>query len=1800
MRLKIKQTIIAGSVILGTTIALAIGLSFLPTSDKKVKKINPNVKVDDDSVVDPNIPGTVDNDSDNPTVEPPLVLSDRKEASNAIKQEAKVNYLALGDSISAGFDSQLPQDYPGELKDNVLSGLSFPTYIASFIQASAKDKLASYNNLAKSNSTFKHWNALLTYDKKTIDSKTKEELQRVFETKDLVKKQKELKDLIFQSNLITVTLGANDFMDALLDGVFKVKILDLIETIKSKKLNYSQLVILANNTLKDVFDKLESSETLFINEIKKINPKVNLNIIGYPMPLTFLSSLIDSKLQLKDSDDVSFSVSKLVLDLLNNKLKYTANENNTYFINPFQQSFWNKNLKTVAPMLFDIHPGAFGYKKMAMDLFIKLMLPSRNITELNKNKISWDNAFLQSDTDSFLYQLEYEKPFDVVKKVLSDNPDEFFKTKDKLYLEHEKEFNIQNYNNRVLNADIFKNVLFDKLFSSLFESDFYKEIDPDKSLYNFLHDNNDKNIKEIKRWYQDGKFIANFLFDVQKQFYDTDWDKDGYPGAVKYKFDYLLTSFKEQAIKEDRIINIITSLCKLDCVKNQKADLKNIITMLVQNFIKHNFTVESINKIIEPIYNDKIAKYISKNDLVNLIKIVVNSEEIKTIIGDLFINFVNESDKYANAKTFKDLWNIFINNDKNQKAIRDFFKLISNSLIKDNEFKQIVSRVVSNLKNVYPEIFKNVNQNEVVKLVYQLLTMVPEIDQNYNIVGILANKLIDEWKLHGIKKADYKEVFKNVGKEFKDKFDKDHYQENVLKLLKILAKNDPTSSVKLSDFKDTIVQLLVNGINYVGDKKDLIKNMLDNLYQKHADKLKDWISKEDLTSLISKTLKTQEFQDLLGKLLDKVISTNNQDILNSKTLFEALRFMFVDFVNSNAYDAVSPLIKKVLSFTEAKELFKKALAKIPAEAAKSISDQQVVDIIDYLLNQDSFRKLVENFLTNGIFNQNLKLDDLKDIWNILKVWTVDSNRAFIKENASKLISSLIKQPDLRNILASYLYNILAKYPTLVKDISESEMQSFISSVVLTYPKINEILNLDNLLLDTVFPLLDKKRTKEEFKEALKTWANKLKDKISSGDWETTIVKLIKAVITKDTISDHKELLTKLANNALVYISEDLSLGGKLFDKLPKKVHEKIDAHITKDEFNKMFISFFKDSKTTKNIINILLDALYENVNEYQKANTLIDILKVFVSPEERKNKLSQSIQDWLKEILKNKELQKLLKGLFRDNVKPYGINPDEPAQENMINDLLANISEYATELKLIPNIADGLVNNFAKYHSLKEFKDNIKDVIVDSLKLKEYSFVKTFLVSTPVKKHKDTIREDINKVVEGITSKDNLVEKFINDLKLVEAMRSTGLSDAEITEFLKQVIKSPNAKEVLDSFLHELLDNADEYGKLDSWGDALEKFFSSTNANSVRAGLKKWVVELFNKQPVAYALGKIMANGLKAKEYQILDNQIIIVQKFINSFGKVLLSHDNIINDMVDNIFEELKHIKKHIGKNTFADAFKDAAIKGATKFIRNNSGKVSMSKIFDQTNLLADIFAKTDRSSFVDMINLLFSSSMQNKDKCIYALMFNPTNSNNDFEMGLSGIVDVLKGKIGHLISAIVSPLMDNYLSQLETQNVYGNINDLKQNNSAYQAIWRIYAFLLAMTKPQAGIAFWNNTGLTAERYINDGFVEAMNKAIANHASLRTKYAGNMHVIGFENNGGALDYYFLGVQNVSGVAGSRTKKELFHLSDGASVPKGKYGRDYLLAYIEWQDDKDNKYNNGKLCRDVLINDLHNGFMPTK
>ncbi|AJR12009.1 Prolipoprotein p65 [Mesomycoplasma dispar] len=136
---------------------------------------------------------------------------------------SKVNYLAIGDSVTSGFNQDTYQDFQGKMDQNGnVSGQSYPAFFAYYLQKLKKDSLVSFDNLAFSGTTVKNWLHLINPQKypdgKISDNslasgystnETLSDVEKVFGKFDK-SSYPEFIEKIKKANFLTMTLGAND------------------------------------------------------------------------------------------------------------------------------------------------------------------------------------------------------------------------------------------------------------------------------------------------------------------------------------------------------------------------------------------------------------------------------------------------------------------------------------------------------------------------------------------------------------------------------------------------------------------------------------------------------------------------------------------------------------------------------------------------------------------------------------------------------------------------------------------------------------------------------------------------------------------------------------------------------------------------------------------------------------------------------------------------------------------------------------------------------------------------------------------------------------------------------------------------------------------------------------------------------------------------------------------------------------------------------------------------------------------------------------------------------------------------------------------------------------------------------------------------------------------------------------------------------------------------------------------------------------------------------------------------------
>lgn len=354
-----------------------------------------------------------------------------------------INYVAFGDSITAGFNAEYGYGLGGfyhPQQSKQIYGLGYPSFLARYIQGFDAQGLASFNNFAISGSTTGNWlyllgvkelnnkpltnestvsqrfdnqiitttkhsaqdilNSFVSAAQKSVIPEVKTRLTNYFGTsKTNIDTAKFITD-IKKANLITFTLGANDlFASGLFWKVFSV--------LAANKNEWNNL----NHSLNLVFKEITKYIQLILNRLRELNPNAKIDAISYPMPLIRIANLINGFVQVPGSKE---KVANYLLNGLNDSIKNAViNFNQTTkflpanYINIFNETNWLNNAAVYDQDLYSIHPTVIGYRQMAKTIFLKMTLSDLSLQQKNRLYPLWSIPYLNTDENSYAQQLNF-------------------------------------------------------------------------------------------------------------------------------------------------------------------------------------------------------------------------------------------------------------------------------------------------------------------------------------------------------------------------------------------------------------------------------------------------------------------------------------------------------------------------------------------------------------------------------------------------------------------------------------------------------------------------------------------------------------------------------------------------------------------------------------------------------------------------------------------------------------------------------------------------------------------------------------------------------------------------------------------------------------------------------------------------------------------------------------------------------------------------------------------------------------------------------------------------------------------------------------------------------------------------------------------------------------------------------------------------------------------------------------------------------------------------------------------------
>ncbi|WP_027334712.1 SGNH/GDSL hydrolase family protein [Mycoplasmopsis felifaucium] len=1597
MKIKLKPLLITGGILLVATVSLSVGLTFIPVGDKKIEHSS-NTKNDDsassnDSGI-PSLPGS--NNINEKTKEETIELDDRSKSSDIILANQSVRYFAFGDSIAAGFDSSLDKDYPGSYDPNtkVISGISYPVYLADFISKLGENKLESFHNFAKTSSTTKEWIQLLTYND-IKDNLTEAELNRLHNLfGDNLEEfsQKTIQELS-NANLITINLGANDLFDLLLENINNIPIFDLINQARNNNLNYAQLVSSISDSMSNIFDELSNRLSTLNMIVKKYAKTTNINFIGYPLPMPHIFKIIDSAINGENSGSQLINVGSILLDLLNKQVKSNAINKQFNFINAYDQTFWNKYLNLLVPNLFEIHPSSLGYKKMAQDIFVKLILPSRKLSVMNANGINFDQKYFSTDFNSFLLQFDVNNPIEQITKIFDGSMDQFTFKKDPIYNEFDKarENADKNYYDRVLNRKALYKVILDKLFSALFNSEIYKTIDEHERLKNFLYDNNSENLNQIKNWFIDSGFLPKNLLQIQHEYFETDWDNDGLPGALNPNYYHLLQTFKQQFTSETMLIKFIASFFKIPFFENKKDEIKSIFSEIIQNVINVSVDDKAIEDIINWLPSLGLENYISKSDLVYLIRTIINNQELKNALGSLLLKIIDNSDKCAEVQSFNGLWTTFITDVENQKIIKNMVHNVLGNLFEDTRLKEITSKFITKILKTKTLFLTEISNEEVEVLFEKILNSVEQIEQNFKFIDSLVNDFISELSTKPFGQLDFAKIIENSEAIFESKFSGDQLPESILNIVKILV------SSGVIEHSETIAKILSNVIVYYKNNGDLA-HILANKLTSLSPSILEFISIAELESLIDKTFSTPETYILINNLLNHLLNVDKTEILNVSSIDELIALLFKDITNSKVSNNLIPLLEKVSTFAETRKLFSNVISKYVPNFSESLTIGSIVEILKQLFNNYNFKFVINDFLQKGLFNGSFSLNNF-NIENSLKLWLSDAeNNNILAEKITLVLKETTKNEAVSDSLAKIIYDLIQNInQNVLEGTNKDKVLAVLSGSLSKISNIDEILNVLQLIIKFALDELGQNGfifSVETFKQNVYALFTDLYNDMDSFD--TKLLNVIKLVITTQEINENSDQISIIGSNLIKLISNNDDYINKISTYIKNQLND-INSYIGVNDLNSSLKKILNSSSFINILKNSLTSILSANNLKVLTSNSLGELFSILLT-DLIKNADASEIINFVKEVLDYPEIITLINNLKTQN------------NNEIFNSLTAE--EWI-------DLAKSILNN-------SKILNIINSAILAAVKDESFKFTDIFNVNTLlIKILKDNtvnelLKENITTLINELGSNANVLKLLTSSIFYSVPYNNEIFKNISLNEFTVLISKTSNHIEKLNeifdiySFIHILLETVKNSEKttIDVISDISKKYFSDLfteeKIETKILELLKIIIQVNNEPEVNGVLKKLISNIFEYLiQNNVLQTELVNLVYISTSNFEEIISKDNFIN-LINKIFQS----------DSFT-AVLDKILSSLLSVNTNDIQPLTLKKVVDK---LGKEFIETEE--FNKFIETLFNTS---KD----------AEFNNFISKLISKMLNIEVENIGLIVNSVASnqntiSILKNFLNKV------------------------------------------------------------------------------------------------------------------------------------------------------------------------
>ncbi|AWX42906.1 Uncharacterised protein [Metamycoplasma cloacale] len=640
--------------------------------------------------------------------------------------QKEINYVAIGDSISQGFNSKIGGPSFGfKYRDQKFhKGYSYSDYFLEYLYHYLKKNTLNYNeifdnisyeNLSLATARIEDYINILNgeindniIDLFKLNNRINKET-RFYKGiyKDFYDIQENVEDLrktiardfyikIKNANLLTCTIGGNEFQASFP--------LMLLKRIIFEKNYFLQLKIKDQivQEMKKITEKLKPKFLEFIRKIRDINPNLKIMLISYTPP--FLPFILSFESILQKRNPIIFNdLFKNIYQEISLLYEEIGKEYDCEIIKPFKFKYWLKNSNLLVENTIDVHPTELGYQQIGRLIFNRFLEKGwfgYNKTKQCKiyysNKIKLAQLITEEVQNDFDLSLKMNFNVNKISIIFNAWTHQNNQLQNPYFVLLKRETN-RLIDHELKNVEIVKRNEYLSLSELLLENMFFifKYLDVNSKIKEFIEDNvkNDYLLTILKNIIR-SENIQKIIFDIEEQYRKL--------GCIKLQKFIKLAAIHS----ETHTINLFNEL-----YHNPNSKLKEKIDDFLDAVIhdlENNVKLQQENHIIKEFIDILVSDLSNRNHLINLIKqfkLFLGTIYNYSKVDEIYYQFLSEN-KIEIKQTYLDIINGILQKYENNDV--DFSEMlltilnVKKSLLNWKDWRKlecIIKNLYSSLKD---------------------------------------------------------------------------------------------------------------------------------------------------------------------------------------------------------------------------------------------------------------------------------------------------------------------------------------------------------------------------------------------------------------------------------------------------------------------------------------------------------------------------------------------------------------------------------------------------------------------------------------------------------------------------------------------------------------------------------------------------------------------------------------------------------------------------------------------------------------------------------------------------------------------------------------------------------------------------------------------------------------------------------------------------------------------------------------------------------------------------------------------